>query len=210
MALNKGSGKSHRQKLTSVHLVVLATMALFIYGCFGAPRVKDYSSVPLPIIYEDDSTTKFRDQDDDKFIEIRKSPTSRPVENLAIHYPALFPGGEVIRPGDAEEYTMINGKSSYKVVFRTKYIRKRKRLDGKDPNLEEKIPEGWTKSAIEDPSTGTRIPIMLGPVIPQHRVLYIVPGENYTYYLFMRVDGENYEQSLKDFDKFVREGMTYK
>lgn len=210
MTLLKSVVKSHRHNMRRMHPVILLTVALFVSGCFGNAQVKDFSSAPLPVVYEDETTTKFRDNDDDKFIEIRKAPTSRPVGNLAIHYPALFPGGEVVRPGDMEEYTLVNGKNSYKVVFRTKYIRKRKRLSEKDLSGEPKIPEGWTKSSIEDPSTGSKIPIMLGPVIPQHRILYMVPGEQYVYYLFMRVDGENYEQALKEFDRFVREDMTYK
>ena len=210
MTLNTGEHKRHRQNIIRVSSVILVTVALFVSGCFGRAQVKDFSSPPAPIIYEDETTTKFRDNDDDKFIEIRKTPTSRPIENLAIHYPALFPGGEVIRPGDTEEYTIVNGKNSYKMVFRTKYIRKRKRLNEKDLSEDFKAPEGWTKSSIEDSSTGAKVPILLGPVIPQHRVLYIVPGEQNVYYLFLRFDGDNYEQAIKDFDRFVREDMTYK
>ena len=206
----KGANKRHRQTMNRISAVTLVTVALFVSGCFGRAQVKDFSSAPIPIIYEDETTTKFRDDEDDKFIEIRKAPTSRPIENIAIHYPALFPGGEVIRPGDTEEYTMINGKNSYKVVFRTKYIRKRKRLNEKDLSDDFKVPEGWTKSSIQDASTGAKIPILLGPVIPQHRILYVVPGEQNIYYLFLRFDGENYEQAIRDFDRFVREEMTYK
>jgi hypothetical protein len=210
MTLKKGEQERHRSEMTRRHTAIILTVALFVTGCMGSSQVKDYTLAPIPVIYEDETTTRFRDADDDKFIEIRKTPTSRPIENLAIHYPALFPGGEIIRPGDTEEYTMINGKNSYKVVFRTKYIRKRKRLNEKQIAEKEDIPAGWTKSVIEDTASGSRIPIMLGPVVPQHRILYLVPGDHHVYYLFMRVDGENYDQALKDFDRFVREEVSYK
>lgn len=210
MTLNEGVKMRHRPEMIRCYPVFILTVAFLVSGCFGTTQLKDFSSAPLPVIYEDDTTTRLRDDDDNKFIEIRKTPTSRPMENLAIHYPALFPGGEIIRPGDTEEYTMINGKNAYKVVFRTKYIRKRKRLTEKEQSDKFQIPDGWSKSAIEDPGSGSSIPIILGPVIPQHRVLYLVPGDQNVYYLFMRVDGENYEKSLKEFDKFVREDMNYK
>lgn len=210
MPLNEGVTGRHRQNIIRRHLLTIVTMAIFVSGCMGSSQVKDYTLAPIPVIYEDETTTRFRDVDDDKFIEIRKTPTSRPVENLAIHYPALFPGGEIIRPGDTEEYTMINGKNSYKVVFRTKYIRKRKRLNQKQIAEKEDIPPGWTKSVIEDTASGSRTPIMLGPVVPQHRILYLVPGDHNVYYLFMRIDGENYDQALKDFDRFVREEVNYR
>lgn len=210
MPLNEGTKRRHRQNVVHRHLVMIMTMALLVSGCLGSSQIKDYGLPPLPVIYEDETTTKFRDTDDNKFIEIRKTPTSKPIENLAIHYPALFPGGEIIRPGDTEEYTMINGKNSYKVIFRTKYIRKRKRLSEKELSGKVEIPADWTRSTIDDASTGSKIPILLGPIIPQHRILYVVPGEQNVYYLFMRVDGENYEQVMKDFDKFVREEVNYK
>lgn len=210
MTLNEGVKKRHRPGMIRKFSVIIATVALSISGCLGNATIKDYSSPPIPVVYEDETTSRFNDPEDNRFIEIRKTPTSRPVENLAIHYPALFPGGEIIRPGDTEEYTMINGKNSYKVVFRTKYIRKRKRLTPGELSDKSELPEGWAKSYIEDSSSGSRIPIMLGPVIPQHRVLYIVPGDHNVYYLFMRADGDDFEKALKDFDKFVREDISYK
>lgn len=210
MTLNSGVPKRHRPKMIRVFSVMILAVALLVSGCLGRGQVKDFSSPPLPVIYEDEVTTKLRDADDSQFIEIRKTPTSKPIENLAIHYPALFPGGEIIRPGDTEEYTLVDGKNSYKVVFRTKYIRKRRHLTEKEKSDEQDLPAGWTKSFTEDSSSGSRIQIAIGPTVPQHRILYVVPGDQNVYYLFFRIDGENYEKAIKDFDKFVREDMRYK
>lgn len=183
---------------------------LFIPGCFGTRGFTEIKAKPYDLIYQDDSTSKFGDHNDDVFIEVRTAKISRPLENLAIHYTALFPGGEIIRPGDSEEYLRIDGHNAYKVVFRTKYIRKRKRVENKGGVDQDKVPEGWTAMTMEDPLTGKPIPVLHGPVIPQQRIMYLVQGDSYIYYIFLRADGDAVDQAIKKLDTFVREGIEYK
>ncbi|MGC8603869.1 MAG: hypothetical protein ACP5VS_09295 [Desulfomonilaceae bacterium] len=164
---------------------------------------------PLPLKHESTSIAEFSDASNDVSIELKKAPVSKPVENLAIHYPALFPDGETIRPGDREEYVSVGKKTAYKVIFGTKYIRKRKRLKTANGKISNVIPEGWIKSAYEDPFSGVKIPIMVGPTIPEKKILYVIPGSESVYYVLLKVDGEDNQAAVKKFDKFVREGINY-
>lgn len=191
-------------------MLAFAGILCLLCGCFGSRGMTEIKKNPYSNTYQDDSTARFSDGSDNAFIEVRKTKTARPLENLAIHYPALFPGGEIIRPGDSEEYLKINGNNAYKVVFRTKYMRKRKRLDGKLGDSRGKIPEGWTAMTMEDPLTGKPIPVLYGPVIPEQRILYLVQGNSNIYYLFLRADGEAIDSAVKEFDGFVKEGIEYR
>lgn len=181
-----------------------------ISACLGTRGIEAIKARPYPVLYEDYSTARFGDEGDNAFVEVRTAKTSRPMENLAIHYAALFPGGEIIRPGDSEEYLRIDGHNAYKVVFRTKYIRKRKRLQETGNGGEKEVPEGWTPMTMEDPLTGKPIPVLHGPVVPQQRVLYLVQGDTKVYYVFLRTDGDSIDEAVKNFDQFVREGIDYK
>jgi hypothetical protein len=178
-----------------------------VSGCFASGGISEIRVFPYPLVYEDESLERFADPQNDTAIEVRKAKISRPLDNLAIHYQALFPGGEIIRPGDHEEYLKMNGKNAYKVVFRTKYIRKRKRLPEQAANAE--VPAGWTRKTIEDPITGKPIPVLYGPVIPQEKILYLVEGSTYLYYILMSADGDEIEPARKRFEKFVREDVQY-
>jgi hypothetical protein len=191
-------------------IVTCAAVLFLLAGCFGNRGLTEIKKNPYSLAYQDDSTAQFADGTDNVFIEVRKTKTSRPLENLAIHYPALFPGGEIIRPGDSEEYLKINGNNAYKVAFRTKYIRKRKRVEGILGDTRNKIPEGWTAMTMEDPLTGKPIPVLYGPVIPEQRSLYLVQGNSNIYYMFLRADGDAIESATKEFDTFVREGIEYR
>ncbi|MCX5863105.1 MAG: hypothetical protein NTW27_13415 [Deltaproteobacteria bacterium] len=191
--------------------VLISAGVLFVLpGCFGSRGITEIKSQPYPVIYQDDSTARFNDGSDNIFIEVRTTKTPRPLENLAIHYPALFPGGEIIRPGDGEEYVKVSGHNAYKVVFRTKYIRKRKRVEQKLGEGRDKISEGWTTMTMEDPLTGKPIPVLYSPVIPEQRVLYLVQGDSYIYYIFLRADGDAIDAATKEFDTFVRDGIQYR
>ncbi|MFH1114232.1 MAG: hypothetical protein V1792_09950 [Pseudomonadota bacterium] len=184
-------------------------LTLFLTGCLGSRGFKEITAAPYPLIYEDDSTARFGSRDDNAFVEVRKTSVSKPLEHLAVHYRSLFPGGEIVRPGDREEYVKVNGKNAYKVVFRTKYIRKRKRVD-EDPAIKsESVPNGWTAAKMEDPATGEMIRVLHGPVIPQQRILYLVQGDPYIYYVFLRADGDVIQSARKKFEKFVNEDINY-
>ena len=180
-----------------------------VAGCFGKRGINEIKERPLPILYEDDSTVRLGRQDDDVLIEVRSIAIGKPMENLAIYYPALFPGGEIIRPGDREDYVKIKGHNAYKVVFRTKYIRKRKRIKGSEEEVKKNLPEGWTIMTMEDPMSGKPIPVMYGPIIPQQKVLYLVQGKSRMYYILLRADGDAIDSAVKTFDKFVKEGIDY-
>lgn len=178
-------------------------------GCFGARGMKEITAYPYPLIYEDDSTARFASPQDNVFIEVRRAPIPRPLEHLAVHYPSLFPGGEIIKPGDREEYVKIKGKNAYKVVFRTKYIRKRKRIDDTSQWDVDAVPEGWTMARMEDPLTGEAVPVLHGPVIPRQKVLYLVQGEPYVYYILLRADGDAIRSAREKFEKFVHDDVKY-
>jgi len=183
--------------------------AVLVQSCFSTAGMSDIKYRPLPLIHENSSLAKFSDVSDDVSIEIRKAPVSKPIENLAIHYPALFPNGENIRPGDREEYVPVGNKTAYKVVFDTKYIRKRKRLKTENGKISSDIPPGWTESTFEDPVSETKTPVLIGPIIPEKKILYVVPGSESVYYILFKVDGNDHEDTIKDFDKFVKEGVNY-
>jgi hypothetical protein len=189
--------------------ILVPLIPVLLAGCLATRGFIDLASRPYPVIYEDEATEKFSDRDDTAFIEVRRRKVSRPLENLAIHYAALFPGGEIVRPGDTEEYVKIGGKNAYKVVFRTNYIRRRKRVTANDKSGPGGAPPGWTLMNIEDPTTGKPMPVLYGPVIPRQRILYLVEGDNYIYYIFMRADGDAIDSARKKFEKFVREDIKY-
>lgn len=193
-------------------LVVISTgiVAVLTQSCFGPVGMADIKYKPLPLISENSSFIKYEDSGDDVSIELRKAPVSKSVENLAIHYPSLFPDGETIHPGDREEYVTVSGKTAYKVIFNTKYIRKRKRLKTKSGKSPEDIPSGWSESIWDDPVSGAKTPILVGPVIPERKILYLIPGSKNVYYVLLKVDGTDYEDAIKKFDKFVKEGIDYR
>jgi hypothetical protein len=187
----------------------------FLFGicltsCLGTHGITEISDHPYRLLYEDDSTAKFGVQDDDVSIEVRRVASPRPIENLAINYGALFPEGEVIRPGDTEEYVKIDGRNAYKVLFRPKYIRKRKRVDDKPGAKKEEPPEGWTEVTINDPLTGRPETVLQGPVIRRERILYLVAGDQYVYYILMRADGDAIEPARKRLEKLVSEDLKYR
>lgn len=198
------------QRMHSYFKVVFwPLVTVLIAGCFAARGIIDIRAHPYPRIYEDDSTEKFSDPEDTVFIEVRRGKVSRPLENLAIHYAALFPGGEIVRPGDTEEYVKIDGRNAYKVVFKTNYIRRRKRVEADQKLGPGEAPPGWTLMNIEDPATGKTIPVLYGPVIPRQKILYLVEGDRYVYYIFMRADGDSIEPARKKFEEFVRKGIKF-
>ena len=203
--LDRAAGRGITLKL----MIILGALTAFLPGCFGVHGITEIAASPYPIIYEDDSTARFGTSDDSAFIEVRKADTSGPLEHLAVHYRSLFPGGEIIRPGDREQYVKVNGKNAYKVVFRTKYIRKRKRLGDKDKIDPESIPEGWTPARMEDPVTGRIVRVLHGPVIPQQKILYLVQGDPHIYYVLLRADGDAIKSAKKKFEKFVHEDINY-
>ncbi len=191
------------------HLILWAIVLCSLAGCFSSRGISEISFHPYPLIYEDDSTAKFGDPEDNVFIEVRRTPVSKSVDNLVIHYPSLFPGGEGVRPGDKEEYVDLNGKRAYKVVFRTKYLRKRKRVEEKSEGNDKKVPPGWGVSIMEDPFTGKPIDVLQGPVIPSQKILYLVQGDSYIYYILMRADGKYIEPAREKLEKFVRDEIKY-
>ena len=199
-----------RELSVIVLLVALACAALLLLvSCIGTRGLSEISSHPYPLIYEDDSSAKFASQQDDVFIEIRKTPVPRPLEHVAVHYASLFPGGEIVKPDDREEYLTIKDKKAYKVSFRTKYIRKRKRLDKSSGRSGPEIPEGWTKAQMRDPVTGEVVPVLHGPVIPQEKVLYLVQGDQYIYYIVLSADGDAVKPAREKFENFVRNDINF-
>lgn len=183
--------------------------AVLFFGCIASHRLTEISREPYRITYEDEVTARFSDPDDNVFIEVRRAEMPRPLEDLAVHYGTLFPGGEPIRPGDMEEYVDIQGLKAYKVTFQTKYVRKRKWApqteEGKDA-----LPPGWTVVNMPDPTTGRMARLWQGPPIPRERILYLVPGKSHVYYLFFRADGDAREPARKKFEEFVRTDITYR
>jgi hypothetical protein len=131
------------------------------------------------------------------------------LEHLAVHYTSLFPGGEIIKPGDREEYVTVNGKSAYKVVFQTRYIRKRKRVTDSTELDAAEMQQGWTRAKMNDPVTGESIPVLHGPVIPQQKILYLVQGDPYIYYIVLRADGDVIQSAKQKFDEFVHKHIKY-
>ncbi len=199
-----------RSSLFHCLVVCCLLVTCIITGCLGSYGITEISDYPYPLLHEDEATARFGVPDDDVFIEVRRAPMSRQIDNLAVHYTALFPGGEVIRPGDTEEYLKIGGRNAYKVVFRPKYIRKRKRIAENASSDKGETPEGWTRVTIEDPVTGKPATILQGPIIPRERILYLVAGDAYVYYIMMRADGDAVEPARKRFEKLVREGIRYR
>jgi hypothetical protein len=199
--------KKATKLLSAFKFPVPLLAAWLVAGCFASGGISEIRSFPYPLAYEDESLERFADPESDASVEVRKAKISRPIDNLAIHYPALFPGGEIIRPGDHEEYLKIDGKNAYKVVFRPKYIRKRKRVPDQDSSTD--VPAGWTRKSIEDPLSGKPVQVLYGPVVPQEKILYLVEGSTYLYYILMSADGESIEPARKKFEKFVREDVQY-
>jgi len=184
--------------------------AAIVSGCLTSRGMREIADHPYPLIYEDDSSARFASPQDNVFIEVRKTPTPKPLEHLAVHYMSMFPGGEIIKPGDREEYLSINGKSAYKVVFQTKYIRKRQRIVKSAEPDKDQIPEGWTLARMDDPVTGEPIPVLHGPVIQQQKILYLVQGNAHVYYILLRADGDAIPSAKERFRKFVEKDIQYK
>lgn len=178
-------------------------------GCFSTHSLREIVRNPYPLIEQDDTASRFGNPEDDVAIEVRKAKIDRPVDNLAVHYVTLFPDGEVIRPGDTEEYVKIGGKNAYKVTFRSKYIRKRIRCDDSRKLTPAEIAKGWKLAVIRDPHTAKPIQAMFSPVIPTQKVLYLVEGNSSVYYILLRADGDAIKDAQKEFEKFVREGIDY-
>ncbi len=176
-------------------------------GCFGPRGMKEIQTRPYSVTYEDDTSARFGDGDDKVFIHVRKANLPRPLDNLAIHYPAFFPSGEIIRPGDVEEYVKVDGRNAYKVVFRTTYIRPRKLPKG--PLEKEKIPDGWEARNIVDPLSGKPMDVLYGPIMSRERILYLVEGKKHLYYIFLRADGDAVESAKKKFEEFVTKEIKY-
>ena len=190
--------------------LLLLMLCTLVGSCLTVQRDTAIRQDPYPLLSQDDSTLRFGDQEDNVSIEVRRAKTSRPVEDLAIQYGALFPGGEVIRPGDTEEYVKIDGRNAYKVTFKTKYIRKRKQIgtDGKkDPK---DVSPDWKSVTMEDTETGKPVSVLYGPVIPRERILYLVTGDAEVYAISMRADGDAIGPAKRKFEKFVREQISYK
>ena len=188
--------------------LVIGLLALgFACACSTPRGIPEIVYEPLPLIYKDDSTERFANKEDTIFIEVRKKKLSHPIENLAIHYKAIFPGGKIIRPGDEEEYVKLDGRNAYRVTFREKYIRKRKRSPQNFRT--EDLPKGWTLSKILDPETGKPVRVIQGPVVPSASMLYLVEGEKYVYYMLLRADGDSIGLGKKRFMEFVHKGIKY-
>ncbi len=200
---------AHYSPRRSLYLICLL-LGTCLTSCLGTYGITEITDHPYSLIYEDDSTARFGVRDDDISIEVRRVATPRPIENLAINYGALFPDGEVIRPGDTEEYVKIDGRNAYKVIFRPKYIRKRKRVDEKAGTTKNEPPEGWSQVTINDPLTGRPETVLQGPVIRRERILYLVAGDQYVYYILMRADGDAIEPARKRLEKLVREDVKYR
>lgn len=189
---------------------MLLVIGTILCGCASGTGIRDlkFDSYKKEIV--SDNQVKWVDSEDNVFVQLQTAAISQPVNNLVVHYGSLFPSGEPIRPGDTEEYLKINNRNAYRVVFRPTFIRQRKRLTDKqisDPTL---IPNGWTKTSIEDPLTGESVDAMYGPIIPRQRVLYLVEGDKFVYYIFLRADGEAIDKELKKFDSLVKTRIAYK
>lgn len=168
-------------------------------------RVPTVKYKPFPNETKEDSGIKFINTGNSISFEIRSAPITGPVENLAIHYQSMFPGGEIIRPGDIEEYLKVSDRNAYKVTFRPTYIRRRKRVTD-----ESAAPEGWKSTKIEDPTTGKPVDIMYGPIIPRQKILYLVEGEKFVYYILMTADGDEIQIGRNKLEEFIRDGIDYK
>ncbi len=189
-------------------LIPLLLVLAFLPGCFGSRGMKEIPAPPYPLTYEDDTTARFGDADDRIFMEVRKAALPRALDSLAIHYRAFFPSGEIIRPGDVEEYVKVDGHNAYKVVFRNTYIRPRKLPKGSVDK--EKLPEGWEVRNIIDPISGKAVDVLYGPIMPRERMLYLVEGKSHLYYIFLRADGDSVDKAKKKFEEFVSKGIKYK
>jgi hypothetical protein len=51
---------------------------------------------------------------------------------------------------------------------------------------------------------------MQGPIIRRERILYLVAGDQYVYYILMRADGDAIEPARKKLEKLVREDIKYR
>ena len=177
-------------------------------GCFSTRGIDEVLVDPYPQIYQDDSTLRFGDEEDKVFIEVRRAKISRHLDNLAIHYATIFPGGVPIRRDDTEQYVKLGGKTAYNVIFAEKSVRRRKRLE-KETSADE-VPPGWKKVTIADPVTGKPTLALYGPIVSRRRILYLVEGDNYLYYIFLRADGDAIPRAQETFKEFVRTGIDYR
>jgi hypothetical protein len=194
----------NRRVLRFLSLILFACL---ITGCFSGRGIREIKSHPYSQIYKDDSTARFANKDDTVFMEVRTAAIPRSIENLAIHYSSLFPGGESVRTSDSEDYSKIDGHIAYKVVFRPEYIRQRKRV-ADNRQLEDPLP-GWTEKMIEDPVTGKSIRALYGPVIPRQKILYLVEGKKFVYYIFLRADGDSIKPARRKLENFIAKDIRY-
>jgi hypothetical protein len=193
--------------LSKIPLLVAFLALILLAGCFSARGLPEIRSEPYPIVYQDDGVLRFGDRDDSVFLEVRRAPISKEIDNLAIHYPALFPDGVKITPEDREEYVTVGDRKAYRVVFRTTHIRKRKRLNR--DSIPKDLPEGWTLHHIVDPESGSSIPVLHGPIIPREQILYLVEGRSYIYYIFMRADGDGVGPARRKLEKLLEQDIDY-
>jgi hypothetical protein len=198
-----------RSARLAVYFLMGWTALVMLAGCFGPRGLTEITEYPYPLTYQDDSTARFSSGDGNVFIEVRRAPATRPLEHLAVHYASLFPGGEIIKPGDTEDYLTIDGKTAYKVIFRTKYIRKRKRVEENSNRELPEIPPGWTRAQMTDPVSGDTVPVLHGPVIPQQKILYLVQAGPYIYYILMTAEGDAIKPATEKLDQFVRNGIKF-
>ena len=105
-------------------LAVLLALAWVAAGCQAPRGITELHAPPYPVTSEDEARETLGDDEDKVFLEVKRARIPKPLENLAVHYRAYFPGGEAIRPGDRESYVKIKGRNAYKVVFQTSYIRR--------------------------------------------------------------------------------------
>jgi hypothetical protein len=146
------------------------------------------------------------DEEDRIFIEIRRARASDRSGNLAIRYEQTFPGGPAIRSPDRERYFEISDHVAYRVDFAPKFIRLRKRIKGNPEDIEP--PEGWSIKNLK-PNDPTSEKILLGPVIKRSRVLFLVEGDKYIYYIFGRADGRSIDRMTKLLENLVKQGIDY-
>ncbi|MBM4327773.1 MAG: hypothetical protein FJ118_11490 [Deltaproteobacteria bacterium] len=191
-----------------VGLLLFCLVTVFAVGCSAPRGITEILYEPYALLYEDDSTERFGNKDDSVLIEIRKAAMPRKLDNLAIHYNAFFPGGEIIRPGDLEEYLTIDKRKAYRVTFRTKYIRRRQRAPA--DATQENVPPGWTFGSMIDPNSGASIRVLYGPVAPVFSRLYLVEGDAFLYYIFVRAEGDLIDSAREKFEKFVQSGIDYR
>ncbi|MEW6531589.1 MAG: hypothetical protein AB1473_12175 [Thermodesulfobacteriota bacterium] len=191
-----------------VGLLLFCLVTGFVASCSAPRGITEILYEPYALIYEDDSTERYGNKDESVLMEIRKTAMPRKLDNLAIHYNAFFPGGEIIRPGDVEEYVTIDKRKAYRVTFRTKYLRRRERAPA--DATQENVPPGWTLGSMIDPISGSSIRVLYGPIVPVFSRLYLVEGDAFLYYIFLKAEGDLIDSARDKFEKFVQSGIDYR